>query len=92
MYAWLYQQTGSTKYRDMADTLFEGGVKGAWIMPGCDICTDWGPAKQYNQNYRWSFDYVKWRFGVIPLPPGITPAPLPSATPATTLANIRAQW
>ena len=54
MYAWLYAQTGNVTYRDMADALFVGGVNGAWIAPD-------GPNKQYNQNYRWSFDYVKWR-------------------------------
>jgi hypothetical protein len=51
-FAWLYLQTGDVKYRDRGDAIFAGGVKGAAV--------DWG-AKQFNQNYRWSFDYVKWR-------------------------------
>jgi hypothetical protein len=31
--------------------VFAGGVKGAYLAG----------AKQYNQNYMWSFDYVRWR-------------------------------
>ena len=50
-FAWMYQQTGDTTYRDRGDQIFAGGVKGA-------ISTD---GKQFNQNYMWSFDYVKWR-------------------------------
>jgi hypothetical protein len=50
-YAWLYQMTGDPAYRDAGDQIFAGGVAGAWL----------GGAKQFNQNYRWSFDYVKWR-------------------------------
>jgi len=50
-YAWLYHQTGEVKYRDRADQIFAGGVKNAWLNNG----------KQFNQNYRWSFDYIKWR-------------------------------
>jgi hypothetical protein len=50
-FAWLYRQTGDITYRDRGDQVFAGGVKGAWLD---------GP-KQFNQNYAWSFDYVKWR-------------------------------
>lgn len=35
----------------IANEVFEAGVNGAWL----------GSAKQFNQNYRWSFDYVNWR-------------------------------
>lgn len=55
-YAWVYQRTGDLSYRDKADAIFAGGVKGAWL----------DGAKQFNQSYRWSFDYVKWRSA----PPG----------------------
>ncbi len=53
VYAWLYMQTGDTKYQERGDQAFAGAVKK-------------GPtflfyAKQYDQNYRWSFDYVTWR-------------------------------
>lgn len=51
MYAFLYQQTGETTYRDQGDALFAGGVKSAYL----------GGGKQFNQNYWWSFDYVTWR-------------------------------
>lgn len=50
-YAWLYRQTGDRLYRDRGDQVFAGGVKGAYL----------GHGKQFNQNYRWSFDYVRWR-------------------------------
>ena len=53
MYAWLYRQTGETKYRDQGDALFAGGVKKAYLDGG----------KQFDQNYWWSFDYVRWRSG-----------------------------
>jgi hypothetical protein len=50
-YAWLYQQTGDPTYRDRGDQVFAGGVRGAWL----------GDGKHFDQNYRWSFDYVRWR-------------------------------
>ena len=50
-YAWLYKQTGSPVYQQRGDLIFQGGVKSAWLVQG----------KQFIQNYRWSFDYVKWR-------------------------------
>lgn len=51
VYAWLWHQTGNSVYRDRSDQIFEGGVAGAWLANG----------KQFNQNYRWSFDFIKWR-------------------------------
>jgi hypothetical protein len=51
VYAWIYSQTGDKKYAEIADTVFAGGVRGAWL----------DNAKQFNQSYRWSFDYVRWR-------------------------------
>jgi hypothetical protein len=50
-YAWLYKRSGSHLHRDRADAAFTGGVEGAWL----------GNGKQFSQNYRWSFDYIKWR-------------------------------
>jgi hypothetical protein len=52
-FAWLYAQTGDTKYRDRGDLIFAGGVRGAYLAG----------AKQFNQNYMWSFDYIRWRLG-----------------------------
>jgi hypothetical protein len=51
MYAFLFHQTGNPKYRDEGDALFAGGIKQAFLVG----------AKQFNQNYWWSFDYIKWR-------------------------------
>src|SRR3989338_3664501 len=60
-FGWLYKQTGSILYRDKGDQIFAGGVKFAWL----------GRGKQFNQNYAYSFDYVRSRSG----------APASSATP-----------
>ena len=53
LYGWLYQQTGIEQYRERGDALFMGGVAAgdSYLASG----------KQFNQNYRWSFDYVAWR-------------------------------
>ena len=51
MYAFLYAETGDPKYRDRADALFSAGVHNAYLAGG----------KQFNQNYWWSFDFVRWR-------------------------------
>jgi hypothetical protein len=73
-YAWLYQMTGDTKYRDAGDQVFAGGVAGAWL----------GGGKQFSQNYRWSFDYVKWR---TMLTTGtVNPSPPPSGTPPPNIS------
>jgi hypothetical protein len=50
-YAWMYQQTGDVTYRDRGDAIFAGGVNNAFLQP----------IKQFNQNYMWSFDYLKYR-------------------------------
>lgn len=50
-FAWLYHQTGETRFRDRGDQIFAGGVKHSYIQN----------AKQFNQSYRWSFDFIRWR-------------------------------
>jgi hypothetical protein len=50
-YAWLWQKTGVGNYLQHGDQVFAGGVLYANFWSG----------KQFSQNYRWSFDYVKWR-------------------------------
>ena len=50
-YAWLWQVTGAPRHLDRGDAIFAGGVRRAWL----------GAGKAFSQNYRWSFDYVKWR-------------------------------
>src|SRR5262249_52104064 len=59
-FAWLYKQTGDTTYRDRAASLFAGGV-----TRGCASCD----GKHFNQAYRWSFDYMKWRNEASSTPP-----------------------
>lgn len=58
-YAWLYYQTGEEQFRERGDEVFKGGIfqdgdpsKGEVDLPG---------NKQFNQNYRWSFQYIQWR-------------------------------
>jgi hypothetical protein len=50
-YAWLWQLTGAPRHLERGDAIFAGGVRRAWL----------GAGKAFSQNYRWSFDYVKWR-------------------------------
>jgi len=51
VFGWLYSQTGETKWIDRGDAIFSGGVSQAFLHG----------AKQFNQSYRWSFDYLAWR-------------------------------
>jgi hypothetical protein len=53
MYAWLYRVTGDIKYIQEGDQIWRGGVERAWLSNG----------KQFNQNYRMSFLYLKYRNG-----------------------------
>jgi hypothetical protein len=58
IYGFLYWQTENTKYMTEGDTLFQSGVKSLPIgLPG----DDGSYSKQFDTNYYWSFDYVKWR-------------------------------
>ena len=50
-FAWLYRQTGEQRFAERGDQVFAGGVRSAYLANG----------KQFNQNYRWSFDFVRWR-------------------------------
>ncbi|MCF6226118.1 MAG: hypothetical protein L3J22_07460 [Xanthomonadales bacterium] len=52
LYAWVFKQTGEVDYINIGDKLWEGGVALGSV--------GWN-TKIYNQSYRWSFDYVKWR-------------------------------
>lgn len=53
-YAWLYFQTGDEEQARRADAVFAGGVRGADLNSG----------KRFSQNYRWSFNYLRWRYGI----------------------------
>lgn len=49
VFSWLYEQTGDPKYLEQGKKVFSGGVKKAWLDNG----------KQFSQNYRWSFEFVR---------------------------------
>ena len=84
MYEWLFKKTGQQKYRDEGDLIFAGGVANAYL----------GGGKQFDQNYRWSFKYVEWRYGpasntptpfaTITVPPSNTPTPTRTPNPTNT--------
>jgi len=52
IYAWLFQYYGEMKHITIADQLFIGGVNLSNVNRNTKI---------FNQNYRWSFNYIKWR-------------------------------
>jgi hypothetical protein len=54
LYAFLYKYTGLTQYQLEGDTAWYGGVKDA-------DQNGFYYGKTFTQNYRWSFDYVRWR-------------------------------
>jgi len=56
MYAWLFKQTQEVKYLERGDAAFAGAVRGAYLSGG----------KQFTQNYRLSFSYLRWRQGALP--------------------------
>ncbi len=49
VYGWLFRQTGDTKWRERGGLVFAGGVGNSWLDGG----------KQFSQNYRWSFEFVR---------------------------------
>jgi hypothetical protein len=51
LYEWLYQKTGTARFRERGDQIFIGGVENAWLYN----------IKAFHQNYMWSFDYVQMR-------------------------------
>lgn len=51
MYGWLYARTNAPRFRDRGDAIFASGAKLGSLEGN----------KQFNQNYRSSFDYVEWR-------------------------------
>jgi hypothetical protein len=70
VFAWLYKETRDKRYLDKAVQSFNSGVNEAWL----------GSGKQFNQNYRWSFEEVEWiKAGGVK--PTATPKPTPSPTP-----------
>ena len=57
-YAWMYAKTGERKYLERGNQIFSSGVKHAYLLG----------IKQFNQNYSWSFDYIKWCQQIAPDP------------------------
>ncbi|PYU24123.1 MAG: hypothetical protein DMG32_14575 [Acidobacteria bacterium] len=57
MYAWLYRFTGLQQYQLEGDAIWASGVND----PTSEGIS-WS-GKNFSQQYRWSFDYVKWRNG-----------------------------
>lgn len=53
MYGWLYHKTGDLRFAQRGDVIFENGVGESYLSN----------PKQFNQNYRWSIDYIRWRGG-----------------------------
>lgn len=51
LYGWLYHQSGNLTYLYRGDKIFAGGVTQSFL----------GNGKQFDQNYRGSFNYVRWR-------------------------------
>lgn len=80
-YAWMYYVTGDTKYRDLGDQIFAGGVANAqnWLYLG----------KQFDQSYWWSPAYVTWRRAAQPgVAAGIVPTTTSTGTdPSVSMAN-----
>lgn len=51
MYSWLYLQSGNATWLQRGDDIFAGGVELGWLER----------AKNFNQQYRSSFNFVEWR-------------------------------
>ncbi len=65
-YAWYWYKTNNTTYLNEGDDLFSHVWKsaGGQTLGGNGGWT-WS-VKEYNQVYKWSFDYVRWRSGANP--------------------------
>lgn len=50
-YAWAWRRTDEPRFLERGDLAFAEGVRRAYLFGG----------KQFTQNYRWSFDYLRWR-------------------------------
>lgn len=57
VYGWLWHETGDQYFLDAGDKIWTN-----WAVHGWPPYTGRkGTGKQFSQNYRWSFEYVKWR-------------------------------
>lgn len=55
VYGWLWHVTGERYFLDAGDKVWKN-----WTQFGWPEIRGWG-GKQFSQNFRWSFDYVRWR-------------------------------
>jgi len=92
-YAWYWSKTGNSAYMLAGDDLFNhtfddagpagGGLGGGWT---------WS-VKEFNQIYKWSFDYVRWRTGQNPDGSPAVASVLAAANPCETqTAPCVAPW
>jgi len=87
-WAWYWYKTNNTTYLNQGDDLFSNvwGSAGGQTSGGG---TGWTySVKEFNQVYKWSFDYVRWRSGKNPngtMPPVETV--LPAANPCDNNSN-----
>jgi hypothetical protein len=58
VFAWAYERTCDERFKVRGDEIFANGARNAYL--GDD---EGGGAKQFNQNFRWSFEYVRLRNG-----------------------------
>ena len=52
-YMWVGHHDNNDEFRSRAEQIFASGVQNSFL----------GNGKHFNQNYRWSFDFVSWRNG-----------------------------
>ncbi len=52
-YMWIGSHNNDDEFRSRAEQIFTYGVHKAFL----------GNGKHFNQNYRWSFDFIRWRNG-----------------------------
>lgn len=80
LYGYLYRETRDKKYIDRGDEVFNGGASYKYFPTG----------KQFNQHYRWSIDYLKYReAGEAGQAPAATPAPARGSSCEDKLEKIR---
>ncbi len=78
-YAWYWYKTNNATYLQEGDDLFNHVFDSAGGT-GSPVGNGWTwSAKEFNQVYKWSFDYVRWRSGQNP---GGTQPPIPSVLAA----------
>lgn len=89
---WLYSITGDAKWRVRGDEVFRGliaeyDVFGGWVRGPYlgPKSVSFNGAKQFNQTYQWSYEYIRWAES----PPGTTPTPAPTATATPTRTPTR---